>query len=254
MLPFLRDRVRTLTGVYVSWCFPAVFHHQTISHSKQQQKPSSSSPPLPPLPPLPSHYSLCSAFTPTKKKLLITKQRSVIKTHVYTRVSFMDQDLKKGEGGGSRHVSAVSTMSSSEQPSSVPSPLFWNIWSRPKTANNAAIQHVISQLRNRNCAIWRRFGNRSDKSSSRCKLIPWLLMERIFLIRPSCQDKSVYGCGEAHLCAVGSKKQKQSSTEAWVTGSRILVPDKLNTHQETGILVFPLVTMQFFSSGLIMVG
>lgn len=33
-----------------------------------------------------------------------------------------------------------------------------------------------------------------------------------------------------------------------------MVCDKLNTHQETGMLVFPLVTMQVFSSGLIMVG
>lgn len=28
----------------------------------------------------------------------------------------------------------------------------------------------------------------------------------------------------------------------------------MNTHQDTGILLFPLVSMQFFSSGLIMVG
>lgn len=42
---FLHDCVRTVTGVYVSWCFPAVFHQQTISHSKQLQKPSSPSPP-----------------------------------------------------------------------------------------------------------------------------------------------------------------------------------------------------------------
>lgn len=44
--PFRHNCVRTLTGVYVSWCFPAVFHHQTISHSKQLQKPSSPSPPI----------------------------------------------------------------------------------------------------------------------------------------------------------------------------------------------------------------
>lgn len=95
--------LRTLTGVYVSWCFPAVFHHQTISHSKQQRKNL----PAPPLP-----LSLVLSFHP-HQKLLITRQRSVIKTHVYTRVSFMDQDLEWG--GGSRHVSVVSTMSSSEK-------------------------------------------------------------------------------------------------------------------------------------------
>lgn len=30
--------------------------------------------------------------------------------------------------------------------------------------------------------------------------------------------------------------------------------DKIDTHQETGMLAFPLETMQFFSSGLIIVG
>lgn len=45
-------------------------------------------PPLPPFLPL----SLLLHFHPGKK-LFITRQRSVIKTYVYTRVSFMDQDL-----------------------------------------------------------------------------------------------------------------------------------------------------------------
>lgn len=35
---------------------------------------------------------------------------------------------------------------------------------------------------------------------------------------------------------------------------RLLLLDQLTTHQETGTLLFPLVTMQFFSSGLIMAG
>lgn len=62
-LLLLHNCVRTLTGVYVSWCFPAVFHRQTISHSKQRQKTFQLLPSHPP-----SHYPLCSAFTPTKKK------------------------------------------------------------------------------------------------------------------------------------------------------------------------------------------
>ena len=36
--------------------------------------------------------------------------------------------------------------------------------------------------------------NGSDKSSPQCKLLPWLLMEWIFLIGTSWQDKNVYGC------------------------------------------------------------
>lgn len=44
-----------------------------------------------------------------------------------------------------------------------------HIWKRPKTANNAAIQHVISLLLNRNSVIWSHFENRSDKSSPQYK-------------------------------------------------------------------------------------
>lgn len=47
----------------------------------------------------------------------------------------------------------------------------------------------------------------------------------------------------------GSDKQCISEAESQET-----VLDNLKTHQETGTLEFPLVTMQFFSSGLIMVG
>lgn len=72
-------------------------------------------------------------------------------------------------------------------------------------------------------------------------------MDRIFLIRPSCQDKSVFGRGEGgdmvKSIFVHQAVQHQSLSQR-----------KLNTHQETGMLVFPLVIMQFFSSGLIMVG
>lgn len=58
--------------------------------------------------------------------------------------------------------------------------------------------------------------------------------------------------GEAHLFfAVGSNKYQQSKAKRKQTG---VIVDKLDAHQETGTLVFPLVTMQFFSSGLIMVG
>lgn len=81
-----------------------------------------------------------------------------------------------------------------------------NIWTRPKSANNAAIQHVIPQLSDGNTVIRRHFENRSDKSLSQYKLIPALLMVRICLIRPSHQDKNVYGCGghrEVLVCADG---------------------------------------------------
>lgn len=46
----------------------------------------------------------------------------------------------------------------------------------------------------------------------------------------------------------------QMTSNRAVGGTGLLVLDQLNTHQETGTLVFPLVTMQFFSSGLIMDG
>lgn len=43
-------------------------------------------------------------------------------------------------------------------------------------------------------------------------------MDRIFLIRPSCQDKSVFGLGgvhgEVHLCAPSSAVPKSESEEA----------------------------------------
>lgn len=81
-----------------------------------------------------------------------------------------------------------------------------NIWTGPKSANNAAIQHVIPQLSDGNTVIRRHFENRSDNSLSQCKLIPPLLMVRICLIRPSHQDKTVCGCGghrEAYVCADG---------------------------------------------------
>lgn len=161
-------------------------------------------------------------------------------------------------GGKSRHMSAMSTMSSSEQPSSVSSPLFLelntvHIWRRrPKMANNAAIQHVIFLFLSRSSVIWRHFEYRSQNSSARCKLIPWLLIERIFLIRTSCQDRSVYarrGAGKPIFLQLG-----QTNTRREVEGSWVLVEQQLKTHQETGMLEFPLVMMQFFSSGLIMVG
>lgn len=110
--PFQHNCVRTLTGVYVSWCFPAVFHHQTISHSKQLQKPSSPSPPI-----------ISSALLPPDhQNLPITRQRSTIKTYVYTTVSFMDQHVEKG--GKSRNRSTVSTVSSSKLPWSASSRVF----------------------------------------------------------------------------------------------------------------------------------
>lgn len=109
MLLLLHNCVRTLTGVYVSWCFPAVFHRQTISHSKQRQKNL----PAPPLP-LSLPLSLVLCFHPHKKKKnLITRQRSNQDTCVYKSFLY-DQDLEIG--GKSRHVNAASTMSSSEQP------------------------------------------------------------------------------------------------------------------------------------------
>lgn len=43
-----------------------------------------------------------------------------------------------------------------------------------------------------------------------------------------------------------AKKQRQ---HYWTIRDR-----KESTHQETGMLAFPLVTTQFFSSGLIIVG
>lgn len=45
--------------------------------------------------PLPSHYFLCSP-PPDHQNLPITRQRSTIKTYVYTTVSFMDQRVEKG--------------------------------------------------------------------------------------------------------------------------------------------------------------
>lgn len=59
-------------------------------------------------------------------------------------------------------------------------------------SNNAAIQHVICLFLNWRSGIQRHFEYRSEKSSTQYKLISLLLMERIFLIRTSCQDKSVY--------------------------------------------------------------
>lgn len=47
--------------------------------------------------PLPSHYFLCSP-PPDHQNLPITRQRSTIKTYVYTTVSFMDHRVEKGGG------------------------------------------------------------------------------------------------------------------------------------------------------------
>lgn len=132
--------------------------------------------PLPPSFPL----SLQHSFHP-HQKLLIARQHSIIKTHVYTRVSFMDQDLE----GKSRHMSTVSTMSSSKQPSSVSSRCYWN-WvlctfeEAKKTANNDAIQHVIALFLNRNGVPWRilKIGQTIGVEFNN-KLTPWLLKGRI---------------------------------------------------------------------------
>lgn len=62
---------------------------QYLIQSNGQNLPA---PPLTPSLPL----SLVLSFHP-HQKLLIARQRSVIKTHVYTRVSFMDRDLEMGE-------------------------------------------------------------------------------------------------------------------------------------------------------------
>lgn len=77
--------------------------------------------------PLPSHYVLCSP-PPDHQNLPITRQRSTIKTYVYTTVSFMDQRVEKG-GGGSRNRSTVSTVSSSKLPWSASSRVFLFFWS-----------------------------------------------------------------------------------------------------------------------------
>lgn len=71
-----------------------------IQSNGKKKKKKLAAPPLPPslpfsLPPI----IPCALLSPPPKKLLITRQRSVIKTHVYTRVSFMDQDLEKEDGG-----------------------------------------------------------------------------------------------------------------------------------------------------------
>ena len=93
------------------------------------------------------------------------------------------------------------------------------------------------------------------ESSPRFVLIPWLLMERIFLIRASCRDSECLcmrrkwgspssgsrGQTEQHW----GLSQREGEWRCW-TGWK--------THQETGMVAFPLVTTQFFSSGLIMVG
>lgn len=50
------------------------------------------------------------------------------------------------------------------------------------------------------------------------------------------------------LGQINTKSEELQETECSV------ILDRLNTHQETGMLEFPVVRMQFFSSGLIMVG
>lgn len=202
---FLHDCVRTLTGVYVSWCFPAVFHHQTISHSKQQQKTFQ---PLPPalLPIIP-----CALLSPPpKKKLLITRQRSVIKTHVYTRVSFMDQDLV---WGGADTWAQCQPCRAASNRRLFPLPFSGteccaHLVEAKKTANNAAIQHVISLLPcNRNSVIWRHFEIGQIKAALCTSewrdrwLKGYVLSELPTRIRVFMH---VRGNGEAHLFADGS--------------------------------------------------
>lgn len=109
-----------------------------------------------PAPPLPHSLplSLVLSFHP-HQKLPIARQRSVIKTHVYTRVSFMDQDLERGgkqtRERGVNHVEQRATVVCFLSPFLELNTV--HIWRRPKTVNNAAIQHVIPVLRNRNSVI-----------------------------------------------------------------------------------------------------
>lgn len=58
-------------------------------------------------------------------------------------------EKKKEEEGGGVHVTAVSTLSGHEQPVVCflsPVSASGNIWRRPKSANNAAIQRVAPSL------------------------------------------------------------------------------------------------------------
>lgn len=55
-----------------------------------------------------------------------------------------------------------------------------------------------------------------------------------------------------HLGPKKREKYQQRSPEEMRSDTESQV--KPSTHQETGVVVFPLVTTQFFSSGLIMVG
>lgn len=165
--------------------------------------------PAPPSRP-PSHYPLCSPFTPTKKKLLITRQRSVIKTHVYTRVSFMDQDLV---WGGADTWAQCQPCRAASNRRLFPLPFSGteccaHLVEAKKTANNAAIQHVISLLPcNRNSVIWRHFEIGQIKAALCTSewrdrwLKGYVLSELPTRIRVFMH---VRGNGEAHLFADGS--------------------------------------------------
>lgn len=53
---------------------------------------------------------------------------------------------------------------------------------------------------------------------------------------------------------LGQKNRKESTNKEVLKRQGVTQEVKPNTHQETEIVVLPLATTQFFSSGLIMVG
>lgn len=77
--------------------------------------------------------------------------------------------------GMGRHMSTVSTMLSSEQPSSVSSPLFWNrtlctFGGSQKRLTMLLFSTLFLRRSTESSVIRRHFQNRSDKSSSQCKI------------------------------------------------------------------------------------
>lgn len=114
----------------------------------------------------------CALLSPPPKKLLITRQRSVIKTHVYTRVSFMDQDLEKedgglvvGGGGADTWAQCQPCRATSNRrlfPLSFPGPEH-SADEAKKRPTMLLFSTLFHCSRNRRSATWRHLKNRSDK-------------------------------------------------------------------------------------------
>lgn len=120
--------------------------------------------------PLPSHYFLCSP-PPDHQNLPITRQRSTIKTYVYTTVSFMDQRVEKG--GEAETGAQCQPCRAASYRGLLPLGFFFffgaGYFAQLDQAENCKqcfySTFFLSPLHKIKCVIWRHSENRSDKSS-----------------------------------------------------------------------------------------